>query len=125
MSGRYTLFNELTLTRALCYVTPRRGAVRSVPDLKALHKAFLHEDLVFHNAFHLHIAMSNSIKLLTGNSHPTLAKQVADRLGIELTKILVVQYSNQETSITIGESVRDEDGQSTLRTQLLQPRLTL
>ena len=57
---------------------------------------------------------TNSIKLLTGNSHPTLAKLVADRLGIELTKILVLQYSNQETSITIGESVRDEDGPSLL-----------
>ena len=36
------------------------------------------------------------------------------RLGIELTKILVVQYSNQETSVTIGESVRDEDGNNFL-----------
>lgn len=77
---------------------------------------------------------TNSIKLLTGNSHPQLAKQVANRyvqcaptphlqqspglksnrgcsrLGIELTKIMVLQYSNQETSVTIGESVRDEDG---------------
>ncbi|KAI4094238.1 MAG: hypothetical protein Q9206_001463 [Seirophora lacunosa] len=52
---------------------------------------------------------TNSIKLLTGNSHPGLAKLVADRLGIELTKIMVLQYSNQETSVTIGESVRDED----------------
>lgn len=72
---------------------------------------------------------SNSIKLLTGNSHPELAKAVADRsvlpsrrpidmakvltfqrLSIDLTKIMVLQYSNQETSVTIGESVRDEDG---------------
>jgi phosphoribosylpyrophosphate synthetase len=53
---------------------------------------------------------TNSIKLLTGNSHPTLANLVASRLGIELTKILVGQTSNQETSVTIGESVRDEDG---------------
>lgn len=52
---------------------------------------------------------TNSIKLLTGNSHPELANLVADRLGIELTKIMVLQYSNQETSVTIGESVRDED----------------
>ncbi|RPB00950.1 phosphoribosyl pyrophosphokinase [Choiromyces venosus 120613-1] len=52
---------------------------------------------------------TNSIKLLTGNSHPNLARKVADRLGIDLTKVLVVQYSNQETSVTIGESVRDED----------------
>jgi len=71
---------------------------------------------------------TNSIKLLTGNSHPQLARLVAERceiiscaviriltisrgrLGIELTKIMVLQYSNQETSVTIGESVRDEDG---------------
>lgn len=36
-------------------------------------------------------------------------------LGIELTKIMVLQYSNQETSVTIGESVRDEDGTLTPR----------
>lgn len=72
---------------------------------------------------------TNSIKLLTGNSHPELAKLIAsrsvfpthlhqrdvdqltngDRLQIELTRVLVLQYSNQETSVTIGESVRDED----------------
>lgn len=51
----------------------------------------------------------NSIKLLTGNSHPALAEQIGARLGIELSKVLVLQYSNGETSVTIGESVRDED----------------
>jgi ribose-phosphate pyrophosphokinase len=55
---------------------------------------------------------TNSIKLLTGNSHPQLAKQVADRLGIELAKTMSLNYSNQETSVTVGESVRDEDGTS-------------
>jgi ribose-phosphate pyrophosphokinase len=30
-------------------------------------------------------------------------------LGLDLSKIQVSQYSNQETSVTIGESVRDED----------------
>ncbi|KAK9316837.1 phosphoribosyltransferase-like protein [Lipomyces starkeyi] len=34
---------------------------------------------------------------------------ITTRLGIELAKIAVFQYSNQETSVTIGESVRDED----------------
>ncbi|KAK5465869.1 ribose phosphate diphosphokinase subunit prs4 [Exophiala xenobiotica] len=62
---------------------------------------------------------TNSIKLLTGNSHPELARAVANRLGIELTKIMVLQYSNQETSVTIGESVRDEDGTDTSQTLLL------
>lgn len=52
---------------------------------------------------------TNSIKLLTGNSHPELAKLVADRLGIDLAKTLSLNYSNQETSVTVGESVRDED----------------
>ena len=55
---------------------------------------------------------ANSIKLLTGNSHPQLAKLVADRLGIELAKTMSLNYSNQETSVTVGESVRDEDGSS-------------
>jgi ribose-phosphate pyrophosphokinase len=57
---------------------------------------------------------TNSIKLLTGNSHGQLAKLVADRLGIELAKIMVLQYSNNESSISIGESVRDEDGMDNL-----------
>ncbi|KAK9702470.1 ribose phosphate diphosphokinase subunit prs4 [Basidiobolus ranarum] len=52
---------------------------------------------------------SNSIKVLTGNSNPDLAARVAKRLGIELCNVTVVKFSNQETSVTIGESVRDED----------------
>ena len=51
----------------------------------------------------------NSIKIFTGNSHPELAKLVAKRIGIELAKVVVMEYSNQETFVTIGESVRDED----------------
>jgi len=53
--------------------------------------------------------MANEIKLLSGSSHPSLAKSVADRLGIEIAKTMSLNYSNQETSVTIGESVRDED----------------
>lgn len=52
---------------------------------------------------------SNSIKIFAGNSHPELAKAVARRMGLELGKVIVLKYSNQETSVTIGESVRDED----------------
>lgn len=53
--------------------------------------------------------MANEIKLLSGNSHPSLAKSVADRLGIDIAKTMSLNYSNQETSVTVGESVRDED----------------
>ncbi|CAB4379060.1 ribose-phosphate pyrophosphokinase 3 [Rhizophagus irregularis] len=52
---------------------------------------------------------SNSIKIFSGSSHVELAKLVAKRIGIDLSKVVVLKYSNQETSVTIGESVRDED----------------
>ncbi|KAI1427819.1 ribose-phosphate pyrophosphokinase 3 [Xylaria sp. FL1777] len=51
----------------------------------------------------------NEIKLLSGNSHPVLAKLVANRLGIDIAKTMSLNYSNQETSVSIGESVRNED----------------
>ncbi|CAI4213397.1 unnamed protein product [Parascedosporium putredinis] len=51
----------------------------------------------------------NEIKLISGSSHPELTAQVAHWLGIEVAKTMSIPYSNQETSITIGESVRDED----------------
>ncbi|KAI8814429.1 phosphoribosyltransferase-like protein [Cladochytrium replicatum] len=51
----------------------------------------------------------NSIKILAGNSHIEFSRLVAKRLGLELAKCVVLKYSNQETSVTIGESVRDED----------------
>ena len=40
-----------------------------------------------------------------------------NRLGIELAKTMSLNYSNQETSVTVGESVRDEDGTLALGTQ--------
>lgn len=56
--------------------------------------------------------MSNSfgtIKILTGNSHPALASAVADRLGLKLCRSTVKKFSDNETSVAIGESVREED----------------
>lgn len=32
------------------------------------------------------------------------------RLGIKITNTVSLNYSNLETSVTIGESVRDDDG---------------
>ncbi|WVR03691.1 hypothetical protein IAU60_000686 [Kwoniella sp. DSM 27419] len=51
----------------------------------------------------------NSIKLLTGNSHPKLAEAVAARLGIPLTPCQVSKFLSLETSVQIYSSVRDED----------------
>lgn len=46
---------------------------------------------------------TNSIKLLAGNSHPGLAELISQRLGVPLSKVGVYQYSNKETSVTIGK----------------------
>ncbi|KAE8209398.1 hypothetical protein CF319_g7163 [Tilletia indica] len=52
---------------------------------------------------------ANSIKLLTGNSHPELAQAVAKRLGIPLTECVCRRFADQSVDVRIGSSVRDED----------------
>ncbi|KAK0427585.1 hypothetical protein QR680_010307 [Steinernema hermaphroditum] len=48
----------------------------------------------------------NGMVMLTGNSHPDLAKLVCTRLGIGLANINVYKRSNSETAVDIAESVR-------------------
>ncbi|KAM6139747.1 ribose-phosphate pyrophosphokinase 2 isoform 3-T3 [Pterocles gutturalis] len=50
-----------------------------------------------------------NIVLFSGSSHHDLSRRVADRLGLELGKVVTKKFSNQETSVEIGESVRGED----------------
>lgn len=38
-----------------------------------------------------------NIKVFSGTSHHDLAQKVADRLGIELGKVVTKKFSNQET----------------------------
>lgn len=52
---------------------------------------------------------NNSIRLLTGNSHPELAQAVAERLNVPLVPCTVKKFSNGEINVKISESVRDED----------------
>ncbi|MEE6470178.1 hypothetical protein FKM82_008878 [Ascaphus truei] len=47
-----------------------------------------------------------NIVLFSGSSHQDLSQKVADRLGLELGKVVTKKFSNQETSVEIGESVR-------------------
>lgn len=54
-------------------------------------------------------ASQNSIKLISGNSHPDLANSIAERIGINIAKVGAFQYTNKETAVAVGESVRDED----------------
>ncbi|KAF9266898.1 phosphoribosyl pyrophosphokinase [Marasmius fiardii PR-910] len=52
---------------------------------------------------------NNSIRILTGNSHPELAQAVSERLGVPLVRCTVRKFSNGEIDVKIFESVREED----------------
>jgi len=51
----------------------------------------------------------NSVRILTGNSHPELAQAVAERLNVPLTPCTVKKFSNGEINVKISESIREED----------------
>ena len=53
-------------------------------------------------------AFSN-LRLFTCNSHPELAQEIAEHMGIELGKSTVTRFSDGETSVSIWESVRGKD----------------
>merc|ERR1712215_240177 len=50
-----------------------------------------------------------NIKVFSGSSHSDLTNKVCDRLGIEPGKVVTKKFSNLETCVEIGESVRGED----------------
>lgn len=50
-----------------------------------------------------------NIKIFGGSSHLDLARLVAERLNMELGRVKLRKFSNKETSVEIGESVRGED----------------
>uniref|UniRef100_G3S126 ribose-phosphate diphosphokinase n=1 Tax=Gorilla gorilla gorilla TaxID=9595 RepID=G3S126_GORGO len=50
-----------------------------------------------------------NIKIFSGSSHQDLSRKIADRLGLELGKVVTKKFSNQETCVEIDESVRGED----------------
>lgn len=56
-----------------------------------------------------HLMEEGALLLFTGNSHPALARDVADCLGTGLGQALVGQFANQETRIRIEENVRGAD----------------
>lgn len=53
--------------------------------------------------------MVGNIKLLMGNSNPTLAKEVAEHLGIPISDMVVSRFSDGEIRVQINESMRGED----------------
>ena len=42
-------------------------------------------------------AIMPNIKIFSGSSHQDLSQKIADRLGLELGKVVTKKFSNQET----------------------------
>lgn len=51
----------------------------------------------------------NCIKLLSGNSHYELSELIANRLNMAISPMLLVRQTNGESTLTVCESVRDQD----------------
>lgn len=55
------------------------------------------------------ITHGKGIKIFTGNSHPKLAKEIADILGVPVGASEVGKFSDGEISVNINETVRGAD----------------
>ena len=55
------------------------------------------------------ITHGNEIKIFAGNSNPKLASDIAHHLGFELSEIEVGHFSDGETAVHLGETVRGRD----------------
>jgi ribose-phosphate pyrophosphokinase len=53
--------------------------------------------------------MSNTLKIFSGTSNPSLAQEIADYLGITLAKIELKRFMDGETSVKLKENVRGQD----------------
>jgi len=52
---------------------------------------------------------AKNIKILSGNSHPALAMQIASAQGLQLSKTNISTFADGEISVSISESVRGSD----------------
>lgn len=55
------------------------------------------------------ISHGKNIKIFTGNANPTLAKEIADILGVTVGNSKVGKFSDGEISVTTNETVRGTD----------------
>src|SRR3954447_24147901 len=49
------------------------------------------------------------LKVFSGSTHPSLAKEICDCLGIPLGQAHTLRFSNENLKIKIDENVREED----------------
>ena len=55
------------------------------------------------------MAVSEDLKIFTGNAHPQLAKDICAHLNVELGACEVFKFSNDNTFVRILENVRERD----------------
>ena len=51
----------------------------------------------------------NGLKIISGNAHPEFAQKVSEELGVPLADVKSFKFSDGETGIRFGESVRGAD----------------
>lgn len=54
-------------------------------------------------------AVDRQLKLMSGRTHPALAKEIATRLKIKLSEVELANFANGEISCKLRESVRGDD----------------
>ena len=59
------------------------------------------------NIFQMKKSLFSGYKVFACNSHPELAQEIAEYMGIELGKSTVTKFSDGEISVSIWESVRE------------------
>src|SRR5271156_2598546 len=52
---------------------------------------------------------ADGLRVFSGSSHPQLAREICDCLGIPLGKLQTVRFSNENLKVRIGENVREQD----------------
>ncbi len=63
----------------------------------------------FANSSMMPVDVAYRLRLISGNSNPVLAAEIAKRLGTELCKARVSRFNNGEIDIEIQENVRGDD----------------
>lgn len=49
------------------------------------------------------------VKIFSGSSHPLLTESICERLGTQPAKCELKKFSNGETSVSLGTSIREQD----------------
>lgn len=55
------------------------------------------------------VASMRGVKIFSGSSHPLLVEAICERLGTQPANCELKKFSNGETSVGIGTSIRDQD----------------